>query len=117
VSAPEPAGPLIQEYAEAASAHGEATAAGDNARANQAHEVVAATYRRLRSHGEQRRLLPLLEHSDPAVVAWAAAHALEFAPKEGERALTDLAQRDSGIISFAAEVTLSEWREGKLAFP
>jgi len=77
---------FIQKYAEAASAHGQATAAGDSKRANQAHDVIAAIYRRLREDGEQRQLLPLLSSGDPAVVGWAGTHALEFAPDEGERA-------------------------------
>ena len=114
LSVPEP---LIEKYAQAASANREAIAAGDSVKANQAHDVVAAVYRHLREHGEQRQLLPLLEHSDPGVVGWAAAHALEFAPQEGERALTDLASRERGIIGFDAEMTLSEWRKGKLRFP
>ena len=79
--------------------------------------MVAATYRRLRGSGEQRQLLPLLNHDDPAVVAWAGAHALEFAPLEGERALTALAERDGGVIGFGAEMTLAEWRRGNLRFP
>jgi hypothetical protein len=112
----DPLHPLVHQYAEAASAHKEATAAGDSKRANQAHDVVAAIYRRLREQGEQRQLLPLLSHDDAAVVAWAGAHALEFAPEEGERALAELAQRD-GLIGFGARMTLSEWRAGKLTFP
>jgi hypothetical protein len=108
---------VIQEYVEAASAHGQATAAGDSTTANHAHDVLAAIYRRLREDGTQRQLLHLLNHRDPAVVAWVGAHALEFAPAESERVLTDLARRDSSIIGFTAQMTLSEWRDGKLSFP
>ena len=68
------------------------------------------------SGSEQRELLPLLEHCDPAVTA-GLPRALEFAPQEGERAQTDLALRGNGIIGLDAEMTLSEWREGKLRFP
>jgi hypothetical protein len=35
-----------------------------------------------------------------AVVAWVGGHALEFAQRDGERALTELARRDGGIIGF-----------------
>jgi hypothetical protein len=106
---------LVQEYAEVASAHGQATAAGDGKRANQAHELVAGIYRRLCEHGEQRGLLPLLDHDDPAVVGWAGAHALEFAPHEGERALREYSQRDDGVIGFGAQMTLGV-HDGKLSF-
>ena len=108
---------VIHEYMEAASAHGEATAVGDSAMANHAHDVLAAVYRRVREDGAQRRLLPLLKHSYPAVVVWAGAHALEFAPDEGERVLADLARRDRSVIGFTAMMTLSEWRDGNLSFP
>jgi hypothetical protein len=111
--------PLLRAYAEAASEHGEATAAGDSSRANEAHDVIAAIYRDLRELGigAQRRLLPLLDHPDAWVVAWSGAHALEFAPEEGERALTELARRERSLAGFTAETTLSVWRDGKLTFP
>lgn len=85
--------------------------------ANKAHDVIAAIYRELRAEGTQRALLPLLRHPNPAVVVWAGAHALEFAPRAGERALEDLATQDHGIAGFAAEQTLTVWREGRLLFP
>ena len=85
--------------------------------ANKAHDVVAAIYRELREQGTERALLPLLRHPDPAVVVWAGSHALEFAPRNGERALEDLARQDHGIVGFAALQTLAVWREGRLSFP
>jgi len=117
MAAPDAPESLIRTYAEAASVHGQATAAGDSNRANQAHDVLAGVYRHLREQGQRRQLLPLLDHADPGIVAWAGAHALEFAPREGERALTKLARRDEGLIGFGARMTLSEWRDGKLTFP
>ena len=107
---------LATQYADAASAHGVATGVGDSDAANSAHDVIAGIYRTLRERGHERHLLPLLEHADPAVAAWAAAHALEFAPEDGERRLTELAQSED-LIGFGAEMTLSEWRAGRLSFP
>jgi hypothetical protein len=72
----------VSAYADAASAHGRATAAGES---NCANDRLAAIYRELRHEGQRERLLPLLEHADAAVRVWAAAHALEFAP-DGETA-------------------------------
>ena len=54
--------PLVQEYVDAASIHGAATARGDSA----AHDTIAAIYRRLREQGVEGRLLPLLSHGNPA---------------------------------------------------
>ena len=62
-------------------------------------------------------MLPLLSHGDPAVVTWAGAHVLEFAPAEGERVLEQIARDGSGIFGFDAQQTLAVWREGKLSFP
>lgn len=107
----------LERYAEAAAAHGRASATGDSPCADEAYDVMAAIYRELRAQGEEQSLLPLLRHADMAVVAWAGAHALEFAPREGERALQGVAHRDQGIVGFNAEQTLAVWREGKLSFP
>jgi Domain of unknown function (DUF2019) len=74
-------------------------------------------YRELRDEGQRERLLPLLNHADVAVRAWTAAHALEFAPDEGERVLEEIATIDQGILGFDAQQTLSVWREGGLSFP
>jgi hypothetical protein len=62
-------------------------------------------------------LLVLLEHPDASVAGWAGAHALEFTPDEGEPALVALTERDDGLIGFGAEITLEEWRAGRLSFP
>ena len=109
----------MKRYAEAAAAHGRATEAGDHKTANAAHEVLANAYRELRRRGidAQRALLPLLEYQDLSVQAWAGAHALEFAPVEGERALTFIAEIPKSLVSFSAKMTLWQWREGKLRFP
>ena len=61
-------------------------------------------------------LLALLDHPDTSVRAWAAAHALEFAPAEGEPVLEEIAS-GADILAFNAEMTLTVWREGELRFP
>lgn len=110
---------LVRRYAEAASEHGIATAAGDSVTANEAHDLIASIYRQLRQRGPaaQEQLLPLLANPDPWVVAWSGAHALEFAADKGERALAGLTHSERGIVGLTAAATLSVWREGKLTFP
>ena len=110
---------VVQQYAEGAAAHGRATQVGDHKAANAAHEELASAYRELRRRGidAQRALLPLLEHEDLGGQAWAGAHALEFAPVEGERALTRIAEIPKSLVSFSARMTLRQRREGKLRFP
>ena len=110
---------LLASYAEAAAAHGEASETGDYRKANANHTIVASTYRELRSRGlsTQRSLLSLLNHQNDGVRGWAAAHALEFSPEEGEPVLKALAETNSGIIGLDAILTLEEWHKGRLRFP
>jgi hypothetical protein len=61
-------------------------------------------------------LLSLLDHPSNAVRAWAAFHALEFAPQEAEPVLEDLS-KIPGIEGLDSEITLREWRKGTLKFP
>jgi len=67
--------------------------------------------------GEGEALLPLLQHPDLGVRAWAAAHALEFAAAEGEPVLVATADIPGSLVSFSAKMTLRQWREGTLRFP
>jgi hypothetical protein len=110
---------LVRRYAELASIHGASTLAGDAPRTNRAAKGIAAIFRELRRRGldAQRALLPLLSHDDLSVRSWAGAHALEFAPAEGEPALVRLAERSKDLVGFGAEIALREWRAGQLRFP
>ena len=42
---------------------------------------------------------------------------LNYFPVECEKVLSEIANGEYGIISFNAEITLSEWRKGHLIFP
>jgi hypothetical protein len=110
---------LVKRYTESSAAHGRATEAGDHTAANLAYDALAEVYRQLRRRGAdaQRALIPLLEHPDVGVRAWAGAHALEFSPEQGERVLMRLAEIPRSLISLSAEMTLRQWHDGKLRFP
>jgi len=73
-------------------------------------------YRELRRRGSESALLVLLESKDEGVTAWAGAHALEFAPEQAEPVLAKLAE-SPGLLGFGAQITLREWRAGRLTFP
>lgn len=109
---------LLEIYVEAAAGHGTATLDGNYRKANRHHDALAAVYRELRSRGTaaQRSLLGLLNHPNAGVRCWAAAHALEFAPDEGEPVLEALT-KTPGIFALDAEMALQEWRKGALKFP
>jgi hypothetical protein len=110
---------IVDAYAAAAAHHYGATQHGDAHGAKIAFDAVSAVYRELRARGleAQRALLPLLKHENPAVRLAAGAHALEFAPGEGEAALAELAAQDETSVAFDAEMTLEVWRDGELRFP
>ncbi len=115
----EPLRSLVDRYATSADAHARATDAGDSSAANDAFEAISTIYRELRRRGisAQRALLPLLHDPRPGVRGWAGAHALEFAPDDGERTLTVLSETSSSLVGFSAKITFQEWRAGKLRFP
>jgi hypothetical protein len=109
---------LLETYRLAAAEHGLATESGDYRAGNRAHERLAKAYRTLRERGpaSQAKVLTLLKDSDVGVRAWAAAHALEFDPAAAEPVLTKLAAQP-GLVGFGAQMTLREWRAGRLRFP
>lgn len=109
---------LIVAYLSAARLHGAATEAGDYKAANKSAELIATLYSEIRQRGleTQRMLLPLTEDPLPSVRLWSASHALEFCPERGEPVLAQLAASAS-LLGLSANVTLTEWRAGRLRFP
>jgi hypothetical protein len=107
---------LVAYYREAARAHARATLDGNSLAAYENAAVIAAVHRELRQRHRQSALLALLDDPERGVRGWAGAHALEFAPEQAEAALSALAE-SSDLIAFDAEMTLQEWRAGRLRFP
>lgn len=109
---------LIQEYIAAAKQHALASEQGDHRRANKQFDVLNAIYAELKPRGsvQQELLLNLLDDESEAVRVWAAFHALDFSPADGERVLEDLS-KGSGLEGLSAQLTLREWRKGALSFP
>ena len=105
---------LVARYAEAARVHGEATVTGSHPANNEA-DLIAAAYRELRRRGSEL-CAPRPAGETEGVTAWAGAHALEFAPEQGEPVLAKLAE-SPGLLGFGAQITLREWRAGRLTFP
>jgi hypothetical protein len=108
---------LVRVYREAAEEQARFFTDFNHVKANKAARRLAAAYRELRTRGSaaQARLLPLLEHPEPGVRAWAAAHALEFAPERGEPVLSALVDQ-GGLIGLGANETLKAWRGATLTF-
>lgn len=110
---------LVADYRQAAAAQWFAITSGQRKVARANSEVVVKIYTELRSRGRdaQVALLPLLEDPEPGVRAWAASHALDFAPEQGEPVLMALERSPSGLTAVTAKYALKQWREGTLRFP
>lgn len=109
---------LVSAYRDAAAKHGDATEAGDHGRANEAGEQISRLYSEIRRRGlaAQEQLIDLLSDPSPGVRLWSGSHALEFRSEAGEAALLELIGA-GGFLGFSAEMTLREWRAGRLRFP
>lgn len=110
---------LVSLYAECAVKHGAATEDGDHEEANANADVVAAVFREMRRRGTEskEKLVGLLENENLSVQCWAATHSLETAPKRAQEVLERLANISNSFIGLDAEMTLEEWRAGRLKFP
>ncbi|HYO72918.1 MAG TPA: DUF2019 domain-containing protein [Archangium sp.] len=83
---------------------------------NSKFDLLVAIHRELRARGieAQRKLLVLLDDPDPGTRCWTATAVMEFAPREGERVLAELARNAGGLVGFSAEWALEEWKAGTL---
>ncbi|MBL8989745.1 MAG: DUF2019 domain-containing protein [Gemmatimonadetes bacterium] len=109
---------LVNAYAQAARAHAAATESGRHRVANRAHDDLGHLFAELRRRGPVglATLAVRLDDAEPAVRCWAATHALSFAPERGAAVLEALAGGAPSPLRLAAEMTLQEWRAGRLRF-
>ncbi len=110
---------LCTTYEEAATLQWQAIQGGTSRAANAQYKRLVAAWKELRSRGEegQAALLRLMHSSNPHVRGWAASHVLEFDPAAAEAELTQLANGPPSPVRLDAEMTLREWRAGRLTFP
>jgi hypothetical protein len=109
---------LIAAYSEAAQIEGQAIESGDFRTENKASDLLAAIYSELRRRGREAQcaLLPLLNERDPGIRLWAASHALDFSPSDGQPVLEALVPIGK-FLGLCAKATLDEWRRSRLRFP
>lgn len=109
---------VLNDFVEAAKAYIGAIRVGASKKANQQVGLATDAYRKLRSHGApaQAALLALLESEDEGICYMAAVHALDFAPKEGERVLVKITRGPPSPVRMLAQTSLSQWHSGLLRF-
>jgi len=106
---------LLFEYRSAALEHTRMSAEAPK-KANDAADKMATIWEKIRDLGSdaQQSFLLLLDNNEPEVQCWAASHALAFAPDKASTVLEKLASGQHGMISFDAQMTLQEWKSGRL---
>lgn len=108
----------IEQYVEAAAAHGSHTKDGNAGACNRAYDRVILAVKalsKLPDRGEAG-LLDLVDHPDESVQAWAATHLLPLREELACKTLERVAA-NNGLVAFSAGITLKEWRAGRLKVP
>jgi hypothetical protein len=110
-------GTLPQDsFIEAAREHGQGIVEGDPQKTNRAYDRVVSAIRDLRkSPGKgEEFLIGLLDKEDLSIVRAAATYLLPLREVEAMQALERVAKGGLPLIAFGAEMTLKEWRAGRL---
>jgi hypothetical protein len=100
-------------FEEAATKHAEATEQGDYKTGNKCYATIAKAMTFLKEQGEVLTLLKFINHASVGVRMWAATFLLPVQENDGVKVLEEIAA-ETGIHSFTAKTTLSEWRKGNL---
>jgi hypothetical protein len=84
-------------------------------RQNQAHDDVISAAKRVIEQSDNYAdfFESLLANNNSSVQVWASLHLLHFRPRPALKSLKRLASSDSHN-SFSAQMTISEWRKGRL---
>jgi hypothetical protein len=103
------------QFVQAAKQHGLHTIAGEPTAVNAAYDEIVAALQVLRASPDrgQRFLETCLTNNDPSVVCWAALYLLPFKERAATAALKRVA-RGKSWVAFDAQMTLDEWRAGRL---
>lgn len=107
---------LLKQYISGAEEHGQGTESGDHKKANLAYSHINDAYKKLKEKNPKLTdLIPLLSHSNSSVRSWAASHLLSINSEAALPVLEKISQ-EKGLTAFSAEMTIKQWKEGKLEF-
>jgi len=104
---------LIEQFCEAASQHAASTESGDYKQGNKAHQRIVDALQQLDIQQATKLLRPLLQNPNVGTRLWAAAYLLRSNAFDAEASLEAIAAQ-ADIHSFNAQMTLKEWRAGRL---
>ena len=106
-----------EEYLAAAVEFQRARDEYDHKKSNKAHDKLISAARKIRlSRSDQGQLFfsSLVSHDMPHVRAWAAFNLIPLNPKLASKVLSQLAKGPPGEVRLDAEMTLKEWKAGRL---
>lgn len=103
-------------FIEGARQHGEGTVEGDAPVTNRAYKKIITALREIRKAPDKGEafLVSQLGSENPSIVTWSALHLLPYRHGEAVLALQKVAETAPPLIAFGAEMTLKEWRAGRL---
>ncbi len=104
---------IIDRYILLSIKHGEATENGNSNNANSAYKELESVFKKIVQSGNRERLVPLLDHGNPAVRAKAAFHTYVLDPHRAIAVLKGVASCP-GLIGFCADMVLKQIRSGEL---
>jgi len=104
---------IVMKYVAFATDYREATLGSDYIKANKCYKKITECYCKLKDLQAVSSLKDLLQHENESVVVWASLHLLPYESKIAEDALARIAKK-GGLIAFDAEMTLKEWKAGRL---
>ncbi|WP_102272787.1 DUF2019 domain-containing protein [Cytobacillus massiliigabonensis] len=92
---------LVQEYAEAAIKHGEATEEGNSRDANKQYKIIDKIKQSLLSLEDEGKsaLMRLIDYENPYVKLWSASHSLNLYEKMAIDCLSSLTAH-KGLLGF-----------------
>jgi hypothetical protein len=106
-----------EDYLAAAVAFHEARERYDHKTSNKVHDKLDSAARKIRLHsadGGEAFFASLLNHPKPYVSLCAAFNLIPFNPKLARKTYERLAKGAAGEVGVAAEMTLKEWKAGRL---
>lgn len=103
----------LHQFEAAAIKYAEATEKGNSKVVNRNFSIITKIIQFLKNENGLSNLSIFLNHSSTGVRLWAATYLLLIEENEAIKVLQQISSQ-KGILSFDAQMTLSEWKKGNL---
>lgn len=101
-------------FKENAIAHGDCTESGDYKKGNVCYDTITDAIHFINAAHMSKVFEPLLSDANTSVRSWSAFALLHIDTKRAVKTLGEIAKQDNSLISFSAEMILSEFRKGNI---